>query len=201
MRKLLVFVLFVVLFLGAPPASAGVKSDEADFVSRINTLRASQGLARLRVNANLTNKARKWAGRMAARRRIWHSDLADGVTANWHKLGENVGRGGSVAALHAAFVNSPRHYANLVDPAFRYVGVGVVTVDGTSFVSEVFMQRRLTKRTPRRASATAPRRPAARARTASRSTAPPSLGSANRKEHREEVVHRSAGRRRCAGRQ
>jgi uncharacterized protein YkwD len=150
MRKLLVLVLFFLLGLGGLPASAGVKSDEADFVNRINALRATQGVAQLRINANLTNKARKWAGRMAARDRIWHSKPSDGVTDRWQKLGENVGMGGSVAALHEAFVKSPRHYDNLVDPVFRYVGLGVVTVNGKTFVSEVFMQKRLNKRAPPR---------------------------------------------------
>jgi uncharacterized protein YkwD len=107
-------------------------------------------VAQLRINANLTNKARKWAGRMAARDRIWHSKPSDGVTDRWQKLGENVGMGGSVAALHEAFVKSPRHYDNLVDPVFRYVGLGVVTVNGKTFVSEVFMQKRLNKRAPPR---------------------------------------------------
>jgi uncharacterized protein YkwD len=142
MRKLIVLVLFLLLGVGAVPANAGSKGDEAEFVNRINTVRANQGLARLKINANLTDKARRWAGRMAARDRIWHSNLPDGVSARWQKLGENVGMGPSVAALHEAFLKSPRHYANLVDPAFRYVGLGVVTVDGRSFVSEVFMQRR-----------------------------------------------------------
>ena len=142
MRKLIVLVLFLLLGVGAAPADAGSKRQEAEFVKRINTVRADQGLARLQINANLTAKARRWAGRMAARERIWHSHLPDGVSARWQKLGENVGVGPSVAALHEAFVKSPRHYANLVDPAFRHIGLGVVTVDGRSFVSEVFMQRR-----------------------------------------------------------
>ena len=142
MRKLIVLVLFLLLGVGAAPANAGSNRDEAEFVKRINTVRASKGLVRLKINANLTNTARRWAGTMAARERIWHSNLPNGVTARWQKLGENVGMGPSVSALHDAFVKSPRHYANLVDPAFRYVGLGVVNIDGMSFVSEVFMQRR-----------------------------------------------------------
>jgi uncharacterized protein YkwD len=150
MRKLLALMLFFLLGLGGLPASAGVRSDEADFVNRINALRASQGVAKLRINAKLTSKARNWAGRMAAQDRIWHSKLSDGVPANWQKLGENVGMGGSVADLHEAFVKSPRHYDNLVDPVFRDIGLGVVTVNGKTFVSEVFRQRRPNRRAPPR---------------------------------------------------
>jgi len=165
MRKLLVLLLlFFLLGFEGLPASAGVKSDEADFVNRINALRASQGIPRLRVKANLTNKARRWAGTMAAQDRIWHSTLSDGVTVKWQKLGENVGMGPSVAALHDAFVDSPLHYDNLVDPVFRYVGLGVLTVNGKTFVSEVFMQPRPKNRPALRAGAVPGRRAAGRSR-------------------------------------
>jgi hypothetical protein len=121
-------------------AQADSATDAAGFVTRINALRSSQGLATLTVNANLTAKAQAWAQTMADKGDIWHSNLPDGVTENWKRLGENVGMGGSVDALHDAFVKSPHHYENLIDPGFRYVGVGVVNANGTMFVSEVFME-------------------------------------------------------------
>jgi hypothetical protein len=77
---------------------------------------------------------------MAAARRIRHSRLSAGITGDWHKLGENVGMGPSEPRLHAAFVASATHLQNLVDPAFEYVGVGVLAADGIMFVSQVFMQ-------------------------------------------------------------
>jgi uncharacterized protein YkwD len=113
---------------------------EAAFVADINGLRASRGLPALRVHPNLVDKARKWGATMAGARSIWHSRLSAGVTARWQKLGENVGRGPSEPSLHAAFVASPTHFANLVDPAFASIGVGVVAADGTLFVSQVFMR-------------------------------------------------------------
>jgi hypothetical protein len=45
-----------------------------------------------------------------------------------------------LCAIHQALVNSPPHYANLTDPGFRYVGVGVVSSNGTLYVAEEFMQ-------------------------------------------------------------
>jgi hypothetical protein len=65
--------------------------------------------------------------------------LSSQVRGGWRKLGENVGRGGSVDVLHQAFVNSPGHYANLVDPAFTHIGVGVVERNGTLWTAHVFM--------------------------------------------------------------
>jgi hypothetical protein len=142
MRKL---VLGLILALGALPvfaadAKADTGSDEAAFVAKINGLRASKGLPALQVNANLVAKARAWSAGMAAAGKIWHSTLSDGITEDWRKLGENVGMGGSVDGLHTAFVNSPHHYENLVDPAFGYIGIGIVMSGNTIFVTEEFMQ-------------------------------------------------------------
>jgi uncharacterized protein YkwD len=123
---------------GAWPGDAASK--EAAFVADINALRASRRLPALKVNPNLVAKARGWAATMAGAGSIRHSALPLGVTANWRKLGENVGRGGSEPGLHDAFVASPRHFKNLVDPAFGYVGIGVVNAGSSVFVSEVFMQ-------------------------------------------------------------
>jgi hypothetical protein len=141
MRKV-VFGLIVAIGVSLFPAGAHADtvSDEASFVAKINDLRISKGLPALEVNANLVSKARGWAAGMAAAGRIWHSTLSDGITADWQKLGENVGMGGSVDGLHAAFVASPHHYENLVDPDFGYVGIGIVMSSGTIYVSEMFMK-------------------------------------------------------------
>ncbi|MEW6472273.1 MAG: CAP domain-containing protein [Actinomycetota bacterium] len=144
----------------------------------INRLRASRGLPVLEVRPNLTRKARQWATTMAAARKVWHSRISRGVTGSWQKLGENVGHGPSQPLLHAAFVASGSHLWNLVDPSFRYVGVGVVIVNGIIFVSQVFMQP--WSRSDSRASRAA-RRPSAQRLTSMRPTPqpptpPPSTG-------------------------
>jgi Cysteine-rich secretory protein family len=142
MRKFLVGFILAVTVTALPMASAtaGTADDEAGFVSRINALRASKGLPALVVHPNLVDKARLWAQTMGSAAKIWHSKLPDGITADWQKLGENVGMGSAVESLHNAFVASPKHYDNLVDPDFGYVGIGVVYVDGTTYVSEMFMK-------------------------------------------------------------
>lgn len=153
----------VVGLWSAPAAgqeSASPEQIEAEFVARINALRAEHGLPRFAVHANLVSKARAWSVTMAGEGRIWHSHLPDGIVADWHRLGENVGMGGSVGALHDAFVASPSHYENLVDPGFQYIGIGVtVAGDGTIFVSEEFMETPAAAEpagAPERTSATAP---------------------------------------------
>jgi Cysteine-rich secretory protein family len=141
MRKL-AFGLIVAIGVAFFPAGARADTvtDESAFVAKINDLRASKGLGALQVNGNLVAKARSWATTMAAGNRIWHSTLSDGITADWQKLGENVGMGGSVDGLHNAFVASPHHYENLVDPSFTQVGIGIAMNGDTIFVAEEFMQ-------------------------------------------------------------
>jgi hypothetical protein len=79
---------------------------------------------------------------MAASGGISHNpNLGSDVTGNWQKLGENVGEGPDVDTLFKAFVNSPHHYANLVDPAFSLIGIGVVVAaDGTMYTTHDFEQ-------------------------------------------------------------
>ena len=43
----------------------------------------------------------------------------------WWIVGENVGRGSSVQAIHAAFLASGSHYWNLLDEQYSHVGIGV----------------------------------------------------------------------------
>lgn len=127
----------------ASPATGSVQwgaKEEQEFVAKINQLRASKGLATLEVNAELTNEARAWADVMRGAGKIFHSsNLAGGITADWQKLGENVGVGGTVQSLFDAFVASPKHYENLVDPAYRFIGIGVVWDGNRMFTTHRFM--------------------------------------------------------------
>ncbi len=132
---------------GATVAAQLPAPDQAaqEFVARINGLRASQGLGELRIDPELTREAQIWASTMSDAGRIFHSDdLSRGIGADWQKLGENVGVGGQVDVLFQAFVDSPTHYANLVDPTYTHVGVGVVnSPDGVRlFTAHRFMSLR-----------------------------------------------------------
>lgn len=158
MKKIVVGLTGLLAVLASAPLAARAESppEEARFGELVNGLRSRHGLPTLEVRPELTAKARRWARTMADEGRIWHSDLADGITADWAALSENVGMGGSVERLHDAFVNSPRHYDNLVRPDFEYAGFGVVNANGTLFVAEVFMTLRPQPPAPLPAVAPAP---------------------------------------------
>jgi hypothetical protein len=127
--------------LQATAAHADPGSEEAQFVALTNQLRAQHGLQTLASYGPLVSIARNWSGRMAAAGGISHNmNLPNQVSGSWTKLGENVGVGGSVGAIQQAFINSPHHYENLVDPVYNYVGIGVVDSGGRIWVTVDFMQ-------------------------------------------------------------
>lgn len=114
----------------ATPASAQL-GDEQYFVNQINALRASVGVAPLAVDPNMADLAAGHTGEMMGAGRLYHAPkLSIGVSGGWAKLGENVGRGSYAELVWNAFVNSPAHYANLVDPMFTHVGISVMYDDG-----------------------------------------------------------------------
>ena len=168
MVVLLCAVLAFTVGLGVVPAAVGAQTAdpgavEQEFVADINALRTSKGLHPLAVHPELVSVARSWAASMAKADQISHNPrLAQSVTADWQKLGENVGVGMTEDKLHQAFIDSPSHYRNLVDPDFTYIGVGVVFGrDGAIFTAHEFMQMR-----------PAPAKAAAAAHTAPATTAP-----------------------------
>ncbi len=126
----------------ASPAAADTGSDEMAFVHKLNELRASHGLPALGTKGELFDMARAWSGRMAAAGGISHNpDMAAQAPANWARIGENVGVGPDVQSLHNAFVASPLHFKNMIDPGFDWVGVGVVYgTAGIIYVTVNFMR-------------------------------------------------------------
>lgn len=119
---------------------APVPAAEDAFVAHLNAARAEAGLDALRRDDGLVEAARGWARWMGERRNLRHADdIVTGAPADWTKAGENVGRGGTVDAVWEAFMASPSHAANVLDPAFTRIGVGVVqTSDGILYTAHRF---------------------------------------------------------------
>ena len=136
--------------LHGSPARADTVSDEQQFVNLINPDRVAAGLQPLAVHPALVASGRAWAAKMLTASialggdgcLISHNpDLRTAVAASWRKLGENVGCGDVDAAfLHQKFMQSPAHRANIMDPQYDSVGIGLAMGDGgVMFVTEQFM--------------------------------------------------------------
>jgi uncharacterized protein YkwD len=126
---------------GVNERAAAQSSDEVAFVAAINEIRAYVGLSELSTHDELADIAREHTAAMAEAGEIFHADpISAGLSAEWIKLGENVGVGAGIQVLVDAFVASPGHYANIIDPAFTHIGVGVVWEGEALYTTHRFLQ-------------------------------------------------------------
>lgn len=141
---MMVVALTAVMLAASMPLVAAAVPDpvaaENEFVDLINRERSSRGLAPLATHPDLVAGARFQADAIRDAGSLFHNPDLGSVTTGWTKLGENVGYGGTVGGLHSAFMNSPGHRANVLDPAYTHVGLGVVVEGSTIWVAQVFMQ-------------------------------------------------------------
>src|SRR4051794_3113854 len=113
---------------------------EAKILADINHARRSAGLRGLVAVAGATDVARRWSWRQADSQVLSHnpsivSDISRAGSSAWTEISENVGEGPSDSpnALFQAYMDSPEHRANIMDPAARYIGVGTVERDGIAW--------------------------------------------------------------------
>ena len=144
-------VLAAALAIGAvvlSPTQSFASSEESRFTSLTNRERTSRGGRSLVTKSDLVSIARRHSRRMAERGYIYHNDnLPNEVGGDWQMLGENVGRGGSVDAIHNAFMNSAPHRRNILESRFNQVGIGTyIASDGRIYVTEIFAKRGSTPR-------------------------------------------------------
>lgn len=121
---------------------------EQQFLDLVNQERTAEGLGSLVVNAELAGIARSWSDVMAAEDHLHHNpNLSESYTGEWQRLGENVGYtrypGMSVdvkvTQLHRAFMESPGHRANVLQPAYNQVGIGVTLAGDALWVTLAFL--------------------------------------------------------------
>lgn len=137
--KLAASVAVATVAVGIAPARADA-GDAARLLTLTNQVRSARGLGPLTGDAQLNAVAQRWATTLAAQGVLSHNSALPSQVTGWKSLGENVGVGGTVDAIHDGFLASPTHLENLVDPAFTRVGFGIVRPDARIFVVEVFMK-------------------------------------------------------------
>lgn len=131
-------VAMLLAFTPSPAAGAADTGTEAAFVTLVNRERTARGLAPLVVSAELSAVARDHSVRMADGRRLHHNPDLAGSVRDWHKLGENVGRGARATSISSAFMRSTAHRNNVLAPEWREVGIGVEVRDGVVWVTQVY---------------------------------------------------------------
>lgn len=135
MKRTLSFALAVGLTVGALAGTAeGMSRPERRLLRFTNHARVARDHVRLGSGWRLNRFAARAAERLARQERLVHS--TDVPCVYW---GENIGvTDGGMWWLHRAFMESPAHRANVVNGAFRRVGIGVVREGDVKWVALVF---------------------------------------------------------------
>jgi uncharacterized protein YkwD len=105
----------------------------AECIALTNAERAANGVAPVAYNGQLQAAAQGWSDYQASTQTMAHtapgSNPGVRITAagyGWHAYGENVAAGqGSCASVLAAWIASPGHEKNIVDPNFVHIGVAL----------------------------------------------------------------------------
>lgn len=139
MRVLLV-VATAVLVSSFAPSTASAATPDREMVSLINKARAAAGVKPLAFNTTLSKYAVRHSRVMASQNVLHHNKALASQLKHlpWRIIGENVGVGPSIAALHPAFMASPSHRRNVLDRRFTKVGIGVVNGGGRTWVTVIF---------------------------------------------------------------
>jgi uncharacterized protein YkwD len=113
--------------------------EEATHLGQVNSFRNANGLPSLSWEEGAYAKARAWAQHMADQGKLSHSVLSQGIPPGWRLIGENVAMAPSLESAMTALQNSPPHRANLLNPKFNRVAIGVVQKGGYYWVTEDFI--------------------------------------------------------------
>lgn len=118
---------------------------EMQMLALVNAERTSRGLSPLRINGLLNDSAEqhsKWqlgvdimshtgangskpGDRMRAAGYVFEGTWSNGENIAWRSQGGSAGLADDVIALHTALMNSPSHRANLLNPNFKEIGIGI----------------------------------------------------------------------------
>ncbi len=113
-----------------PVGSVSVVAMREAVVCLVNNQRTVRGLPALNHSPKLDRSAQGWTNLMVSRSNFSHgSNFAARITAAafvWSSAGENIATGfESPSAVVTAWMHSPDHCRNILDPQFSSVGTGV----------------------------------------------------------------------------
>lgn len=140
----------------ATPPTTPVVTDETaaelQIVAAVNVVRQMNGLAPLVLNEQLVQMAHLQANQMAQFQDMSHDlpqapyptlqDRANAVGYQFFTLGENIAYNfPDTGSVMLAWMNSPGHRANILDPSYTQIGVGIAyDVNGSPYYAQEFGQ-------------------------------------------------------------
>jgi len=129
--------------------SSTLTSTEGELYALVNEERKSRDLPLFAIDDHLTAAARKHTREMTREGRLSHQfpdepDLKARLAqagGRFDAAAENVAESGSVQDAHVELMHSPGHRANLLNPAYNAIGIGIVEKGEQIYVTEDFSHR------------------------------------------------------------
>lgn len=120
----------------APQPAQGIKAtaEEQTMLQLVNQERAKAGVAPLKMDLRLVDLARKKSLDMIQKNYFDHTsptygtpfDMMKKAGITYHYAGENLAGAADVQRAHTLLMNSPGHRANILNPNYTSVGIGIV---------------------------------------------------------------------------
>lgn len=136
-----------------PAGGSTLRDSEQTMLTMVNDLRASRGIAPLAHDPSLALVARRWSAEMAETESFKHnSDYSSQYPPGWHSAAENIALGETSGTLTTdaiqrlvsiafdTLADSPGHHANMTDPRFTHVGVGMALGYSTLWTTQNFAE-------------------------------------------------------------
>ncbi|WP_198668864.1 cell wall-binding repeat-containing protein [Homoserinimonas sp. OAct 916] len=122
-----------VSLVDASPATAaedynGYTLTEARWVivNKTNAARTAKGLKPVTESTQLSTVSQNWSKKQASSSTMGHNpSYTTLMPSGWTRVAENVAYGQSVDKVVQAWLNSPGHYANIMNPQINTIGVGL----------------------------------------------------------------------------
>lgn len=129
---LITLLLAAALHLTLPQAPALAASQTAVNLQKMleynNAERSARGIRSLSRNSTLDAEAQRWAEKLAAEGRMYHSPSTYALTVGFRSGAENLAYHDyslSASQAHNMWMNSSSHRRNMLDPAFHAAGFGI----------------------------------------------------------------------------
>jgi uncharacterized YkwD family protein/spore coat assembly protein SafA len=119
-----------------PATDSGVTNHEQEVIRLVNDIRKENGLKTLTYNWELSRVARYKSQDMKDNRYFAHNSPVYGTPyemmrsfgISFRSAGENIAKGyATPQAVVNAWMNSPGHRANILNPSYTHIGVGYVS--------------------------------------------------------------------------
>ncbi len=144
-------ILAVLLLWGRIPAAAQQfdSAAEREIFERVNADRAKAGLPPLELDDRLTEIARQHTEKMVEHKALSHQfpeepDVRHRVVSSGVRFdisGENVAYDRDADSAERSLMHSPPHRANILRPEFTAIGIGVLHVGDSIYVTQDFAHR------------------------------------------------------------